>query len=56
MDLWEPYSIASINGNKYYISFIDDALKEGKIEFLKTKDEANQLVENHFAQLKALGR
>jgi hypothetical protein len=55
-DLWGPYSIASINGNKYYISFVDDASKEGKVEFLKTKDKANQLVKNHFVQFKALGK
>ena len=55
-NLWGPYSVTSINGNKYYISFINDASKEGKVEFLKTKDETNQLVKNHFVQLKALSK
>ena len=54
-NLWGPYSITSINGNRYYISFFDDASKEGKIDFLKTKNEANQLVKNHFIWLKVLG-
>ena len=31
-------------------------MKEGKIDFLKTKDEANQSVKNHFIWLKVLGQ
>ena len=55
-DLWGPYPTASINGNSYYISFVDDTTKIGKVEFLKQKSQANQEVKNHLTHLKALGK
>ena len=55
-DLWGPYSVASIHRNLYYASFVDDATKQGKIEFLKNKNEATKTVKNHLAYLKTQGR
>jgi hypothetical protein len=44
IDLWKKYDIASINGNQYYILFVDDARKFVTVHFLKKKDEAAQHV------------
>jgi hypothetical protein len=34
IDLWGKYSITSINGNQYYILFVDDAERFSTMEFL----------------------
>lgn len=39
IDVWGKYSIASINGNQYYILFVDDSEKFSTTEFLKTQDK-----------------
>lgn len=39
-DLAGPFSVHSIGGSLYYISFIDDATHFPEIEFLKAKDNA----------------
>jgi hypothetical protein len=53
IDLWGPYSVASINGNLYYAGFVDDSTKHGKVEFLKSKDQANKKVKNYLTHLKS---
>jgi len=46
------YSVASINGNKYYILSIDDSKKFSTMEFLKQKGEAGQKVKEYLTYLK----
>ena len=56
IDLWGKYSIASINGNQYYILFVDDAERFSTMEFLKQKGEASQKVKEYLTHLKTQGR
>jgi hypothetical protein len=56
IDLWGKYSITSINGNNYYILFVDDAERFSTTEFLKQKGEAPQKVKEYLTHLKTQGR
>ena len=56
IDLWGKYSITSINGNNYYILFVDDAERFSTMEFLKQKGEAPQKVKEYLMHLKTQGR
>jgi hypothetical protein len=51
IDLWGKYGTASINGNHYYILFVDDSGRYITTEFLKEKSEAVQKVKDYLAQL-----
>ena len=51
IDLWGKYDTASINGNHYYILFVDDSGRYVTTEFLKEKGEAAQKVKEYLAQL-----
>jgi hypothetical protein len=55
IDLWGKYNIVSINGNHYYILFIDNSKKFSTTEFLKNKSEAVQKVKEYLVYLKAQG-
>lgn len=52
IDVWGKYSIASINGNQYYILFVDDSEKFSTTEFLKQKGQASQKVKEYLTYLK----
>jgi hypothetical protein len=52
IDVWGKYSIASINGNQYYILFVDDSEKFSTTEFLKQKGQAGQKVKEYLTYLK----
>ena len=52
INLWGKYRITSINGNQYYILFIDDAERFTTTEFLKGKGEAPQKVKEYLMYLK----
>jgi len=52
IDLWGKYSITSINGNNYYILFVDDAERFSTTEFLKQKGEAPQKVKEYLTHLR----
>ena len=52
IDLWGKYSISSINGNNYYILFVDDSEKFSTTEFLKEKGEAGERVKEYLTYLK----
>jgi hypothetical protein len=56
IDLWGKYAIRSINGNQYYIVFVDDAKRFTTVDFLKEKSDAAQAVINYLAHLIAQGR
>src|SRR6266446_1594703 len=56
IDLWGKYSITSINGNNYYILFVDDAERFSTTEFLKGKGEAAQKVKDYLTHLKTQGK
>jgi hypothetical protein len=56
IDLWGKYNVVSINGNQYYIVFIDDAGWYTTVNFLKKKDEAVQKVIEYLTHLKTQGR
>lgn len=45
-DLSGKFSIPSLGGKYYYISFIDDHTRFSWVKFLKTKDEASQQITN----------
>jgi hypothetical protein len=51
IDLWGKYNTASINGNRYYILFIDDSGRYITTHFLKEKSEAAQKVKDYLALL-----
>ena len=52
IDLWGKYQTQSINGNQYYILFVDDAARYITVFFLKRKEEAGQYVKNYLTNLK----
>ena len=56
IDLWGKYSITSINGNNYYILFVNDAERFSTTEFLKGKDKAAQKVKEYLTHLKTQGK
>ena len=52
MDVWGKYWLTSINGNQYYIVFIDDAAQYITINFMKAKSKVVQKVKNYLTHLK----
>jgi hypothetical protein len=56
IDLWGKYAIRSINGNQYYLLFVDDAKRYITVECLKEKSDAAQLVINYLAHLITQGK
>ena len=56
VDLWGKYDIESIHGNTYYLLLIDDASRYTTVEFLKTKSQAAQRIQDYMTHLKAKGR
>ena len=56
IDLWGKYCVESINGNQYYIVFVDDAGWFTTVNFLKAKSEAVQKVKNYLMHLKTQGK
>jgi gag-polypeptide of LTR copia-type/Integrase core domain/GAG-pre-integrase domain len=56
IDLWGKYAVTSINGNNYYILFVDDAERFSTTDFLKQKSEATQKVQEYITYLKTHGK
>jgi len=54
-DVWGPYSVRSIHGNLYFITFLDDGTRRPKLRFLKGKDEGRQAVKDYIMYLQAQG-
>lgn len=44
-DIWGPYSISTINGHKYFISFIDDFSRYSYVYLIREKSEALDVFE-----------
>jgi hypothetical protein len=55
-DIWGPYSVKSLHGNKYFVTFLEDSTRRLKLCFLKGKDEGRQMVKDYIAYLKAEGK
>ena len=51
IDLWGKYAIKSINGNSYYILFVDDSTRYITVDFLKEKNQASLAVTGYLAHL-----
>jgi hypothetical protein len=51
IDLWGKYAVHSINGNQYYILFVDDYSCYVTVQFLKSKDQAAQSVRDYITHL-----
>ena len=56
IDLWGKYHVKSINGNQYYIAFIDDAGWFTTIRSLKAKSEVVQKVKIYLTHLEIQGK
>ena len=54
-DVWGPYSVRSIHGNLYFITFLDDGTRRPKLRFLKGKDAGRQAVKDYVMYLRAQG-
>ncbi len=54
-DVWGPYSVRSIHGNLYFITFLDDGTRRPRLHFLKAKDEGGQAVKDYIMYLKVQG-
>jgi hypothetical protein len=52
VNLWGKYDIESIHGNSYYLLLIDDTLRYMTVEFLKTKSQATQRIQEYMTHLK----
>ena len=55
IDLWGKSLNASIHGNQYYISYVDDCTQHILVHFLKLKTEAVQKIEDYLTFLKNNG-
>jgi len=44
IDMWGKYHISSINGNQYYVIFVDDCGQFTSLDFTKLKEQAIQSV------------
>ena len=51
IDLWGKYSIQSINGNSYYVLFVDDSTRYITVDFLKEKNQASTAVIGYLVHL-----
>ena len=51
INLWGKYDVASINGNYYYILFVDDSERYNATEFMKKKSNTVQKVKDYIAYL-----
>jgi len=51
IDLWGKYAICLVNGNQYYLLFINNAKHYVMVEFLKEKSGAAQGVINYLSHL-----
>lgn len=56
MDLWGKYRVVSINGNQYYIVFVDNAGQYTTANFMKSKTKATQKVKDYLMYLKTQGK
>jgi hypothetical protein len=56
IDLWGKYDVQSINGNQYYLLFVDDSARYTTAEYLKQKSDATQKVIEYLVHLKTQGR
>lgn len=43
-DIWGPYHVRSLGGNRYFISFIDDCSRKSWIECLRSRDQIFQVI------------
>ena len=55
VDLWGKYDKASIHGNSYYLLLVDDASRFVTVEFLKSKHQAGQQINDYVTHLMARG-
>ena len=51
IDLWGKYAIKSINGNQYYLLFVDNAKQFTTVQCLKEKSDSTQGVMNYLPHL-----
>jgi len=51
IDLWEKYSIHSIQGNYYYIVLVDNASRWVIVNYLKEKNQGAKFVKNYLTLL-----
>jgi hypothetical protein len=51
IDLWGKYAIKLINGNQYYLLFVDNTTRYISIQFLKEKSDVVQKVTNYLAYM-----
>jgi hypothetical protein len=56
IDVWGKYAIPSINGNQYFLLMVDDSCRFNTTEFMKTKKEAAEKVQEYLAKLISHGR
>jgi hypothetical protein len=56
IDLWGKYDVQSINGNQYYLLFMDDSARYATAEYLKQKSDAVQKVIEYLVHLKTQER
>jgi hypothetical protein len=56
IDLWGKYDVKSIHSNLYYLLLIDNASHYTTVEFLKTKSQATQKIQDYMTHLKARGQ
>ena len=50
-DVWGPARVESIRRWKWYISFVDDCSRHGKVLFMKHKSEATGRIKEHFTKI-----
>ena len=55
-DVWGPACVLSVNGYRYYISFVDDASRRVTLYYMKTKDEASEKVKHYLTYIESQGQ
>ena len=55
-DVWGPARVPSVNGYRYYISFVNDASQRVALYYMKTKDEASEKVKHYLTYIEHQGQ
>ena len=54
-NVWGPARVPSVNGFRYYISFVDDASRRVALYYMKTKDEVSEKVKPYLTYIEHQG-
>ena len=51
MDVWGPYSVPTLDGNKYFLTIVDDATRATWLFLMKSKTDVRSLFQSFYAMI-----